>query len=374
MTSRYGSVRERSAASRSSKFSEEIGPAETGDSILCDPKFSADGIDPDSIYPLLQDPPDLKAEDIEDVHYIDFPGHACLEQAEQIMQHVLEAGWKLASHHALPKWLKDNDFLHHGHRPQLSSFKECFKSIFAIHTETGNIWTHLLGCIAFIVVAVYFVTRPSIEVQWQEKVVFSIFFAGAILCLGFSWLFHTVYCHSEKVGKMFSKFDYCGIALLTVGSFFPWLYYSFYCRTMPQLAYMIAVSFLALIAIIVSLLNKFGEPRFRPLRAGVFIALGLSGIIPAIHFCISDGFYMAVTVGSFGWLVLMAIMYIGGALLYAARIPERFFPGKCDIWGQSHQIFHIFVVAAAFVHYHGVSKLASYRLTIGDCLAPQELL
>jgi hypothetical protein len=36
---------------------------------------------------------------------------------------------------------------------------------------------------------------------------------------------------------------------------------------------------------------------------------------------------------------------------------------------QSHQIFHVFVVAGAYVHYHGISKLASYRLTLGDCLA-----
>ena len=32
-----------------------------------------------------------------------------------------------------------------GHRPELNSFTECFKSIFMIHTETGNIWTHLIG-------------------------------------------------------------------------------------------------------------------------------------------------------------------------------------------------------------------------------------
>ena len=35
---------------------------------------------------------------------------------------------------------------------------------------------------------------------------------------------------------------------------------------------------------------------------------------------------------------------------------------------QSHQIFHVFVVAAAFVHYHGISEIANYRLTFGDCL------
>ncbi len=61
------------------------------------------------------------------------------------------------------------------------------------------------GCIAFIGVAVYFLSRPSVEVQWQEKAVFSAFFAGAILCMGFSFLFHTMFCHSERVGKLFNK-------------------------------------------------------------------------------------------------------------------------------------------------------------------------
>lgn len=35
---------------------------------------------------------------------------------------------------------------------------------------------------------------------------------------------------------------------------------------------------------------------------------------------------------------------------------------------QSHQIFHVFVLAGAFVHYHGISEIANYRLTLGDCL------
>lgn len=64
-----------------------------------------------------------------------------LDRAEEMARHA----WELMHHHHLPKWLKDNDFLIKGHRPQLNSFWECFKSIFRIHTETGNIWTHLLG-------------------------------------------------------------------------------------------------------------------------------------------------------------------------------------------------------------------------------------
>ncbi|CAG5115898.1 unnamed protein product [Candidula unifasciata] len=293
----------------------------------------------------------------------------CAEQAEEFVKKVWAAGWNVAHHHTLPDWLKDNDFLLRGHRVPTNSFLACFKSIFRIHTETGNIWTHLLGMIAFLGIAAYFLSRPSIEIQWQEKAVFSAFFTGAILCLCFSWIFHTVYCHSERVGRFFNKLDYCGIALLTIGSFVPWLYYSFYCRLEPKVTYLALIFFLGTICIVVSMWDKFSQPQYRPLRAGVFVALGLSGVIPAMHYVITDGFWHAINFAALGWLLLMALLYIVGAVIYAARIPERIFPGKFDIWFQSHQIFHVFVLAAAFVHYHGISEIANYRLTLGDCIA-----
>lgn len=306
------------------------------------------------------------------VEIISTTGRAAVEHAEEFVHKVWEAGWRVAHHGSLPDWLKDNEYLMKGHRPPTNSFAACFKSIFRIHTETGNIWTHLLGFIAFIGVAVYFLTRPSVEIQWQEKAVFSAFFAGAILCLGFSWIFHTVYCHSERVGKFFNKLDYCGIALLTMGSFVPWLYYSFYCRLEPKIAYLILIFVLGISCIVVSLWDKFSQPQYRAVRAGVFIGLGLSGIIPAMHYVITDGFYHAINCASLGWLALMALLYISGAIIYAVRIPERLFPGKFDIWFQSHQIFHVFVVAAAFVHYHGITAIANYRLTLGDCLETKD--
>lgn len=40
---------------------------------------------------------------------------------------------------------------------------------------------------------------------------------------------------------------------------------------------------------------------------------------------------------------------------------------------QSHQIFHVFVVTAAFVHYYGLVRLLSYRMAFSDCLPPEEL-
>ncbi|KAF6200801.1 hypothetical protein GE061_005247, partial [Apolygus lucorum] len=258
--------------------------------------------------------------------------HNARQPAEDFVRKVWEASWSVCNFRHLPAWLQDNDYLHNGHRPPLRSFSLCFKSIFRIHTETGNIWTHLLGCIAFTAVLLVFMTRPSEELTLTDKIALGTYFIGAIVCLGFSFIFHTVYCHSEFVGKLFSKLDYCGIAILIMGSFVPWLYYGFYCQVRPMIIYLTIVIVLGICAVVVSLWDKFSESRFRPLRAGVFAVFGLSGVIPAIHYVIEEGWVNAISYASLGWLILMGSLYLTGALFYAFRIPECFFPGKFDIW------------------------------------------
>jgi predicted membrane channel-forming protein YqfA (hemolysin III family) len=69
---------------------------------------------------------------------------------------------------------------------------------------------------------------------------------------------------------------------------------------------------------------------------GVFMVFGLSGVVPAVHYAISEGWFNAISRASLGWLILMGCLYILGAMFYALRVPERFFPGKCDIWVCSH--------------------------------------
>lgn len=138
-----------------------------------------------------------------------------------------------------------------------------------------------------------------------------------------------------------------------MGSFVPWLYYSFYCDFWPRIVYVCVEIVLGLSSIIISLWPRFGEPRYRFLRAGsyqsyvilsvglilssvncagVFLSFGLSGVIPAVHYSVQEGWIKALNQASLGWLILMGLLYIIGTMFYALRIPERFFPGKFDIW------------------------------------------
>jgi adiponectin receptor len=43
------------------------------------------------------------------------------------------------------------------------------------------------------------------------------------------------------------------------------------------------------------------------------------------------------------------------------RIPERYRPGKFDLVGQSHQIFHVLVVVATGLHLVGLLTAYDYE-------------
>ena len=44
----------------------------------------------------------------------------------------------------LPEYLKDNEYIYTGYRVHTGVLGS-FKSLFRIHNESGNVWTHLLG-------------------------------------------------------------------------------------------------------------------------------------------------------------------------------------------------------------------------------------
>uniref|UniRef100_A0A3Q2Z644 Adiponectin receptor 1a n=1 Tax=Hippocampus comes TaxID=109280 RepID=A0A3Q2Z644_HIPCM len=83
-------------------------------------------------------------DEVGEVLTLPLQAHHAMEKMEEFVHKVWEGRWRVIPFHVLPEWLKDNDYLLHGHRPPMPSFRACFGSIFRIHTETGNIWTHLL--------------------------------------------------------------------------------------------------------------------------------------------------------------------------------------------------------------------------------------
>lgn len=63
----------------------------------------------------------------------------------------------------------------------------------------------------------------------------------------------------------------------------------------------------------------------------------------------------------------------GGAVIYACRVPERWYPGKFDLAGHSHQLWHAAVVLAAWIHYQAVIILLQWRDASGGCAVPGQV-
>uniref|UniRef100_A0A914DI65 Uncharacterized protein n=1 Tax=Acrobeloides nanus TaxID=290746 RepID=A0A914DI65_9BILA len=269
--------------------------------------------------------------------------------------------WEVLDYENLPEWLRDNEYLKSNHRPIVQNYAACFRSIFKLHSETGNIWTHLIGCLIFVAIAAYFWVNTEGHVSLHDKLVFLAFFASAILCLGLSTLFHTVCCHSAEVFVLFRKLDYLGIAVMIIGSMIPMVYYWFYCETIPKLVYISMIVVLGSVVIYVTLSPIFGQNNYRHLRAIVFASMSFTILIPATHYALTHGIYR-LHLDRFDLFLLMGFLYIFGAVVYTTRIPERFFPGKCDIWLHSHQLFHLLVVLGAITHYIQAYEMATHRL------------
>ncbi|KAL2393961.1 ADIPOR-like receptor SPBC12C2.09c [Exophiala dermatitidis] len=267
----------------------------------------------------------------------------------------------------LPRWLQDNHHIHSGYRQASYSYKRSLQSILHWHNESVNIWTHLIPAALSLPFAsyLYSVLEPRYERASRADVIaMSCFFVGAACCLGLSASYHTLSNHSPKVAKFWNQLDYAGIAVLITGSFIPSVYYGFWCDFTRQLTYWIMICTLGIACTAVSVLPRFRTPAWRPYRALMFVGMGISAVFPVLDGLRTYGVHAMQKQIGLSWLVLQGALYILGAGLYAARVPEAWFPGRVDKLGSSHQIFHVLVVLAALSHLQGLLEAFDYRHNI----------
>ncbi|KAG0205913.1 hypothetical protein BGX28_002555 [Mortierella sp. GBA30] len=278
----------------------------------------------------------------------------------------------------LPPWMRDNPAIVTGYRRPTFSYRKALRSLGYLHNESVNIWSHLLGAVAFLIIAPisYFKIIGVLDtIHWTDVAVFYAFLAGAIICLSMSASFHTFCCHSESVCSQWNRCDYVGIVFLIVGSFYPAIFYGFYCHKTWQIMYISLISTFGAATIFVVMRPKFRSPQFRWVRSGLFLAMGLSGLFPIIHGIVLYGFAMAQRAIALNYMFCMGAAYVFGALVYGSRVPECFFPGKFDNFAASHQIFHICVLIGCAVHFLGVTKaMAFWHDANHSCAIPLDQL
>jgi len=152
---------------------------------------------------------------------------------------------------------------------------------------------------------------------------------AAITCLALSSIFHLFSCHCEKSHTILSRLDYGGIVILIGGSTIPPYIYQFYCGELWYfgLLYTIIIDSVCLLAFIGSLVPTFDQPKYRNIRAILFVIVGLASGLPGLHVVFFRDPFVSPPANVFLW-ALGGAVYISGAFIYAYRFPEKYFPGR----------------------------------------------
>ena len=304
--------------------------------------------------------------------------------------------YRLVSYEELPEYMKENEFILNHYRSEWPLL-HAFLSVFSWHNETINIWTHLLGFFLFLGLTLWHLAQyfPQVahligHLSWPISKVaenvssnigdvlsgaasfmqaspglamaaaagagpttrwpFFVFLAGAMFCLMSSCACHLLSCHSHRLNLFLIRLDYTGIAVMIVVSFFPPIYYIFQCEPRWQVAYLSAISLAGAATVYALMSPRLSDAKYRAHRALLFVGMGLSGVVPAVHAAAVNWHEPRRNV-TLAYEGAMAASYLVGTAFYLTRVPERWRPGMFDLCGQSHQIFHLLVIAGALAHY-----------------------
>lgn len=241
----------------------------------------------------------------------------------------------------LPRWAKDNDLIdtHYRTHTRVTTIL-CLKSVFQMHNETINIWTHMVGFFYFLVVFARMFSALGPEWILGDIVAWACFAVSCLFMMFCSTAFHIFMNHSEDIYRRTVAFDYVGIIALAWGHIIVATRFMFWCNTTIQVYIIVPTTTLCASVIGTIIVPKYATPEYRNIRTAMFASVGACGLVPLAMFTARNTddvvcFHIMQKI----WTT--KLMYLVGAFVYITRFPECVFPGKVNLYFASHQILHL---------------------------------
>lgn len=235
-----------------------------------------------------------------------------------------------------------------------------------LHMETMNIWTHVLGSLAFLTLGFALLSKDA-EFIYGDAIAFGSFLVSATICFGLSAGFHTLRSHSYNIHNFWGRMDILGICFLALGAGTSMTYYACYCRPLIQRIYW-GLNVLSAIGAAIALFDTGGGGnRMRALRGSIFSLLAISALLPILQNVVDVGWARASDEIGARWYLVEALSLLAGVCVFVFRFPERLSPGTFDLWGHSHQLWHISAVIGCAFHVAALVVAYNYRREHKTC-------
>ncbi|XP_078614224.1 membrane progestin receptor beta-like [Branchiostoma floridae x Branchiostoma japonicum] len=234
-----------------------------------------------------------------------------------------------------------------GYRPPQQPWRFYLMSIFSQHNETVNVWTHLLPC--FYVLWLLKTYSEDVSFASDASSMLLLLFGTSIFTSQFlSACAHLLHSRSVAAYYVTFIFDFLGIAfhVFTSGTvqyfisseasffhavhpWFPWACVLFSCCYFAANAY----------SHITYRRCHLERAIIQVVSFGMTYLWAVSPVIHRIYYDVYNGNVDDVTWMHVNHILLVAI----AGFFHGSGIPQKFFPGACDVIGHGHQIFHVVI-------------------------------
>ncbi|CAD6886766.1 unnamed protein product [Tilletia controversa] len=268
-------------------------------------------------------------------------------------------GQRLLTYERLPHLWRNNAHILSGYRfIPIERWPALMRSTFEIHNETGNIMTHLIGIA--IIVPLFWPYKDGhswaldAHTTPMDRLVQTIYLVAAIKCLALSVSWHVMAgCSHPRWFEAFACIDYTGVAWLVSASVFTLIYNEFYCQPNLALFYSFTTFLVGVTGATLPWAKWFNTREAKMWRVAIFLSMAFAALLPFTHAAYEHGL---TKTAAFAFPVVPSLLaYILGIVVYALEIPERWAPGRFDIWGHAHQIWHSLIIVAILLHWRAVS-------------------
>lgn len=233
-------------------------------------------------------------------------------------------------------------------------------SIFQFHNESMNVWTHMLAAILMLRKLLLF----RHEVDFLGDPYTWPLLAGLVcgtLLYSFSSFAHCMQSKSEMYHYTSFMLDYAGIGLYGLGSV---IVHLAYCSE-PEFFQAVEHWFVpagALLGFAIyacCTIAKTWYKRPYPFIRKVWQMAPVGSIYillisPIVHRLFACFYYEEDCNESIPYHMQQIVWFMASGFFFASDVPQKYFPGKCDIFFHSHQIFHICIMMCTLVQMDGV--------------------